>query len=166
VTHDSARHEGIRSLAIHGTPATGQYRPNRPCSMMTIRRALTLRRRSEGFAVRDVARADTGSRRQRLNKLRPAQRIWSRAAARREQPYPGARRIPASNRHPPHRAFVPGVAVHCWAMSSGVAGRSAALIHLEWRSRRPFQSRWARSHTGHDHPALRRRRRLVGRQDR
>jgi len=49
--------EHVASLAVHATPATGRYRPNPGVSDGDYSTAtLTLRRRSEGFAVRrDVA---------------------------------------------------------------------------------------------------------------
>ncbi len=135
--------ERIRSATIHGTPAAGQYRPN-PAVLdddYTIG-AVTLRRRSEGFAVRrDVAAELTleaggtdNTSYARLSgsghALLPTGR--SHVLARAEFGV-------ATSHLPPHRAFVLGGRstllgdeFRAWG------GRSTALLHLEWRIPAPF----------------------------
>jgi hypothetical protein len=129
---------------VRAEPATGRFRPNPPVRDGDFSAAsLTLRRKSEGFAVRrDLAaeltveggRADGGPAYVRLA-----------AAGHLLVPTGGARLLvrvqggAAGDGLPPHRAFVLGGrgtllgdAFREWG------GRRAALVHLEWRAPVPF----------------------------
>ena len=137
----SISRERVASLAVRATPATGRFRPNplmRDGDYSTA--ALTIRRRSEGFAVRrDVAGAaslEVGERYTRISGvghwLVPIGRGQTRVLTRVQF---GA----ASSEVPPHRAFVLGGrgtllgdAFREWG------GRRAALVHIEWRTPVPF----------------------------
>ena len=131
--------ERVASLAVRATPATGRY-PANPAVMDGdyTTAALTLRRRSEGFAVRrDVAGEATlevGAH-------------YTRASGTAHLLVPlGPSRILtrvqfgwASGDLPPHRAFILGGrgtllgdAFRDWG------GRRAALLHVEWRTPVPF----------------------------
>jgi hypothetical protein len=136
--------ERVASLPVRARPATGTFRPNPAVqdgdfSVFSI----TLRRRSEGFAVRrdlaaevsvETGRRDGGSQYVRVaatgHLLVPAG--GSRVLVRLQG---GA----ADDDLPPHRAFVLGGRgtllgddFREWG------GRRAALVHLEWRAPVPF----------------------------
>ena len=136
--------ERVASLAVRAEPATGRFRPNPGIADGDFSVAsLTLRRRSEGFAVRrDLAaeltveggRADGGP-----GYIRVA------AAGHLLVPVGGSRVLvrarggAAGDGLPPHRAFVLGGRgtllgddFREWG------GRRAALVHLEWRAPVPF----------------------------
>ena len=137
----SISRERVASLAVRASPATGRFRPNplmRDGDYSTA--ALTIRRRSEGFAVRrDVAgeaSLEVGERYTRMSGvahwLVPIGRGQTRVLTRVQF---GA----ASSEVPPHRAFVLGGrgtllgdAFREWG------GRRAALVHIEWRTPVPF----------------------------
>ena len=140
----SVTRERIASLAVRAEPATGQFRPNPPVRDGDFSVAsVTLRRRSEGFAVRrDLAaeitveggRADGGPGYVRVaaagHLLVPAG--GSRVLVRLQG---GA----AGDGLPPHRAFVLGGRgtllgddFREWG------GRRTVLVHLEWRAPVPF----------------------------
>jgi len=137
----SVAHERIASLSVRSSPATGRYRPNPAVeggdySTLT----LTIRRRSEGFAVRrDVAgeaTAEIGEQYTRLSGtahwLVPVGSGPTRLLTRVQFGL-------ATRDLPPHRAFVLGGrgtllgdAFRAWG------GRRVALVHVEWRSPIPF----------------------------
>jgi len=137
----STSRERVASLAVRASPATGRFRPNpfvRDGDYSTA--ALTIRRRSEGFAVRrDVAAEaslEVGERYTRISGvahwLVPIGGGQTRVLTRVQF---GA----ASREVPPHRAFVLGGrgtllgdAFREWG------GRRAALVHIEWRTPVPF----------------------------
>ncbi len=139
--HLAAAHERIASLAVRAAPATGHYRLNPPVrDGHNTAGTLTLRRRSEGFAVRrDVAGETTlevGNHYARVSGaahvLVPlgASRILTRV-----------RFGLASDGLLPHRAFVLGG--RGTLLGDGFrswGGRRAALLHIEWRTAVPFFS--------------------------
>jgi len=134
-----AKQERIASLAVRATPATGTYRPNPPVAAGDyFSGALTLRRRSEGFAVRrDVAAELTIE----------GGRDYARVSGTGHVLFPlGNTRLLAraqfgwgSDGLPSHRAFLLGGRgtllgdeFRPWG------GREMALAHLEWRVPVPF----------------------------
>ena len=137
--HLAVAREEIASLGVRATPATGAYRPNPAVRDGNYTVAtFTLRRRSEGFAVRrDVAGETTIE----------AGRHYARLSGAAHVLFPlGSSRIltrvqfgVASVDLPPHRAFVLGGrgtllgdAFRNWG------GRRASLLHVEWRTPVPF----------------------------
>ena len=136
--------EHVASLPIRASPATGTFRPNpgvQDGNFEVV--SITLRRRSEGFAVRrDLAAevsVETGRRDGGPQYVRVA------SAGHLLVPVGGSRVLMrvqggvADDNLPPHRAFVLGGRgtllgddFREWG------GRSAALIHLEWRTPVPF----------------------------
>ncbi len=141
----TATQERIRSQTIHATPATGQYRPN-PAVLDDDfgSLAVTLRRRSEGFAVRrDVAAELTletgGNKTTNYARLSGSGHLLlpvggSRILARGEFGI-------ATPHLPPHRAFVlGGRSTLLGDEFREWGGRATGLIHLEWRMPVPFVS--------------------------
>ena len=137
--HFVAARERVASLAVRAAPATGRYRPNPAVTDGDYTTAaLTLRRRSEGFAVRrDVAGEAT---------LEFGEH-YTRASASGHLLIPlGPSRILtrlqvglASRDLPAHRAFVLGG--RGTLLGDGFrdwGGRRAALLHIEWRTPVPF----------------------------
>jgi len=137
----AAAREHVASLSVHATPATGSYRPNPTVSDGDYTTAaLTLRRRSEGFAVRrDVAGEATLEFGERYTRLSGAAHLLVPVGA-------GASRLLtrvqfglATRNLPPHRAFVLGG--RGTLLGDGFrdwGGRRAALLHIEWRTPVPF----------------------------
>ena len=137
----AAAREHVASLAVHATPATGRYRPNPGVSDGDYSTAtLTLRRRSEGFAVRrDVAGETTLEFGERYTRLSGTAHLLVPIGA-------GASRLLtrvqfglATRNLPPHRAFVLGG--RGTLLGDGFrdwGGRRAALVHIEWRTPVPF----------------------------
>ncbi len=137
----AAARERVAALAVRATPATGSYRQNpivSPGDYSTA--ALTLRRRSEGFAVRrDVAGEATLEFGARYARLSGAAHLLVPVGA-------GASRLLTrvqfglgSGNLPPHRAFVLGGRGSL--LGDGFrdwGGRRAALVHIEWRTPVPF----------------------------
>jgi hypothetical protein len=133
--------EHVASLAARATSATGRYRSNPAVSDGDYSAAaLTVRRRSEGFAVRrDVAGEATlefGERYTRLSGtahwLVPIGAGASRLLARVQFGL-------ATRNLPPHRAFVLGGRGTLLGDSfRDWGGRRAALLHIEWRTPVPF----------------------------
>jgi len=137
----SVAHERVASLAIQSRPASGRFRPNpavRDGDYTTA--VLTIRRRSEGFAVRrDVAgeaTVEVGDDYTRVSGtghwLLPIGASQSRLLTRVQFGV-------ATSELPPHRAFVLGGRgtllgdpFRAWG------GRRAALVHVEWRTPVPF----------------------------
>ncbi|HEV8305729.1 MAG TPA: hypothetical protein VGQ25_12250 [Gemmatimonadales bacterium] len=137
--------ERVDAMSLRAEPATGRFRPNPPLgdgSDFSVA-SLTLRRRSEGFAVRrDLAAevtVEAGRRDAAVGYLRLA------AAAHLLVPLGGTRLLArvqgglAGDGLPPHRAFVLGGRgsllgdpFRAWG------GRQAALAQLEWRAPVPF----------------------------
>jgi hypothetical protein len=131
--------EHVAALAVRATPATGRYRPNPVVGDGDYTTAaLTLRRRSEGFAVRrDVAGEATLEVGEHYTRMSGSGHLL----------FPiGASRILtrvrfglASKNLPVHRAFLLGGrgtllgdAFREWG------GRRAAILHVEWRTPVPF----------------------------
>jgi hypothetical protein len=129
----------IRSLTVHGEPASGTYRPNPALGGLSNNRAmLSLRRRSGGFAVRRDVQAEftleAGGPNDGITYGRVAlagQAIMplggTRVLVRGEGGY-------ASAEQPAHRTFVMGGRgtllgdpFRAWG------GTRAALLHAEWR---------------------------------
>jgi hypothetical protein len=137
----AAAREHVASLAVHATPATGHYRPNPAVNDGDYSTAaLTLRRRSEGFAVRrDVAGEATVEFGERYTRLSGTAHLLVPVGA-------GASRFLtrvqfglATRNLPPHRAFVLGG--RGTLLGDGFrdwGGRRAALVHIEWRTPVPF----------------------------
>jgi hypothetical protein len=137
----AAAHERVASLATQATPATGRYRQNTVLSdgdYTTV--ALTLQRRSEGFAVRrDVAGEATLEVAGRYTRLSAAAHWLAPVGA-------GASRLlarvqfgVATRNLPQHRVFVLGG--RGTLLGDGFrdwGGRRAALVHIEWRTPVPF----------------------------
>jgi len=135
----SLAREHIASLAVHASAATGTYRPNPALGAGSFNVAtVTLRRRSEGFAVRrDVAGETTlevGNHYVRLN-----------GAAHVLLPLGSSRLLTrvqfgvASDGLPVHRAFVLGGRGTLLGDPFRVwGGRQAGLLHVEWRTPVPF----------------------------
>jgi len=135
----SLAREHIASLAVHASSATGTYRPNPALGAGSFNVAtFTLRRRSEGFAVRrDVAGETTlevGTHYVRLG-----------GAAHVLVPLGSSRLLTrvqfgvASDGLPVHRAFVLGGRGTLLGDPFRVwGGRQAALLHVEWRTPVPF----------------------------
>ena len=137
----SVAHERVASLAIQSRPASGRFRPNpavRDGDYTTA--VLTIRRRSEGFAVRrDVAgeaTVEVGDDYTRVSGtghwLLPIGASQSRLLTRVQFGV-------ATSELPPHRAFVLGGRgtllgdpFRAWG------GRRAARVHVEWRTPVPF----------------------------
>jgi len=131
--------ERVASLAVRTTPATGQFRPNPAVRDGEYSVAsLTLRRRSEGFAVRrDVAAEATVEVGEHYVRASGVGHLLvpvggSRVLVRVQGGVAGAGL-------PPHRAFVLGGRgtllgddFREWG------GRRAGLVHLEWRAPVPF----------------------------
>ena len=137
--HFVAARERIASLPIRATPATGRYRPNPPVrdgDYYTA--AMTVRRRSEGFAVRrDLAGEATLEAGEHYARLSGVAHLLV--------PLGGGRMLTrvqfglASSDLPPQRAFVMGG--RGTLLGDGFrnwGGRQAALLHLEWRVPVPF----------------------------
>jgi hypothetical protein len=143
----TATDERIRSQTIHATPATGQYRPNPAVrDDEYISGAVTLRRRSEGFAVRrdlaaEISLEGGGTGGDSL--------LYARFSG------SGHVLLPVGSNHvlvrgefgigtanlPPHRAFVLGGRSTLLGDDFREwGGRAAALIHFEWRMPVPFVS--------------------------
>jgi len=137
----AAAREHVASLSVHTTPATGHYRPNPAVSGGDYSAAvLTVRRRSEGFAVRrDVAGEAALEFGERYTRLSGTGHLLVPIGA-------GASRLVtrvqfglATRNLPAHRAFVLGGrgtllgdGFRAWG------GRRAALVHIEWRTPVPF----------------------------
>ena len=142
--HLTGARERIASLPVRAASATGQFRPNPAVRDGDFSVAsLTLRRRSEGFAVRRDLAAEVSVESGR----RDGGPAYLRLAATGHVLVPvGGSRVlvrlqggAAGDGLPPHRAFVLGGrgtllgdAFREWG------GRRAALVHLEWRAPVPF----------------------------
>jgi len=135
----TAARERVASLPVRTTPATGRFRPNPAVRAGDFSVAsLTLRRRSEGFAVRrDVAAEVTVEVGEHYVRASGAGHLLV--------PVGGSRVLlrlqggAAGDGLPLHRAFalggrgtLLGDAFREWG------GRRAALVHLEWRAPVPF----------------------------
>jgi hypothetical protein len=137
----TATRERIASLAVRADPATGRFRPNPPVADGDFSVAsLTLRRRSEGFAVRrDVAAELTVEVGDHYARVHGSGHLLV--------PVGGSRVLvrvqggAASDGLPPHRAFVlGGRGTLLGDEYREWGGRRAALVHLEWRTPVPFAS--------------------------
>ncbi len=140
----TAARERVASLAVRAAPSTGRFRPNPPIKDGDFSVAsLTLRRRSEGFAVRRDLAAELIIEGGRMDGGPAYVRVA--AAGHLLAPVGGSRVLvrlqggAAGDGLPPHRAFVLGGRgtllgdeFRQWG------GRRAALVHLEWRAPVPF----------------------------
>jgi hypothetical protein len=134
--------ERIASQTIHATPASGQYRPN-PLVLDDdyYSGTVTLRRRSEGFAVRRDLAAEVS--------LEGGTGPYARLSG------AGHVLLPVGSNHvllrgefgiatqdvPPHRAFVlGGRSTLLGDQFREWGGRATGLVHLEWRMPVPFVS--------------------------
>ena len=142
----SVTSERIKSQTIHATPASGQYRPN-PTVLDDdyVSAAVTLRRRSEGFAVRrDLAAQVSLEGGGTADSM-----LYVRLSG------SGHVLLPVGNNHvlvrgefglgttdlPPHRAFVlGGRSTLLGDEFREWGGTRSALIHVEWRTPVPFVS--------------------------
>ena len=138
--------DAIRSLTVHGEPASGTYRPNPALGGFTANRAaLTLRRRSGGFAVQRDVQAEITLEAGAKNDGDAYGRVAVAGAA--LMPVGSTRVLVraeggyATAALPAHRAFLmggrgtlPGNPFRAWA------GTRAALVHTEWRVRLPALS--------------------------
>jgi hypothetical protein len=142
----TAAGERLVTQTIHASPATGSYRPNPPIADGDYATAaLTVRRRSEGFAVRhDIAAELTleGGRR-----LQSGASNYARVSGAGHilAPIGGSRILAgaefglATAALPPHRAFLlGGRGTLLGDQFREWGGRRLALIHLEWRTQVPF----------------------------
>ena len=142
--HISGARERIASLAVRTTPATGQFRPNPAVRDGDFSVAsLTLRRRSEGFAVRRDLAAELSVEGGRPDGGPAYLRVA--AAGHVLVPVGGSRVLvrlqggAAGDGLPPHRAFVlGGRGTLLGDEFREWGGRRAALVHLEWRAPVPF----------------------------
>jgi hypothetical protein len=137
--------ERIKSQAIHATPASGQYRPNpRVFDEDYTSAVVTLRRRSEGFAVRRDLAAEISLEGGGTD---PDSLLYLRLSG------SGHVLLPVGNNRvlvrgefglgtidlPPHRAFVlGGRSTLLGDEFREWGGRRSALIHVEWRTPVPF----------------------------
>ena len=131
--------DAIRSLSVHGTPASGTYRPNPALGGGSANRAaLTLRRRSGGFAVRRDLQAELtleiGGPRHEISYGRLAVTGQALAPLGPTRVLLRADAGYATSELPAHRTFVmggrgtlPGDPFRAWG------GSRAALVHAEWR---------------------------------
>ncbi|HTI06758.1 MAG TPA: hypothetical protein VL549_15755 [Gemmatimonadales bacterium] len=138
----AAARERIVALGVHAAPATGRYRPNPSVGGGDFSTTtLTLRRRSEGFAVRrDVAgemSIEFGDGYTRLSgdaHLLVPLSTHSRLLTRVQLGW-GSAQLPA------HRAFVlGGRGTLLGDEFREWGGRRMALVHVEWRTPVPFFS--------------------------
>jgi hypothetical protein len=142
----SVTNERVKSQVIHATPATGQYRPN-PAVLdgEYTSGAVTLRRRSEGFAVRRDLAAEISLEGGGVSD----DTLYARLSG-----Y-GHVLVPVGSNHllvraefglatanlPPHRAFVlGGRSTLLGDEFREWGGRRTALVHVEWRTPVPFVS--------------------------
>ena len=138
----AAARERVASLRVHADPATGRYRPNPAVADGDFSTAtLTLRRRSEGFAVRrDAAGEFSVEFGDRYARLSADGHILVPLSARgrllaRVQLGWGSAQLPA------HRAFVlGGRGTLLGDEFREWGGRRMALAHVEWRTPVPFLS--------------------------
>jgi hypothetical protein len=131
--------DAIRSLTVHGAPASGTYRPNPALGGPSANRAvLTLRRRSGGFAVRRDLQAEVtleiGGPRDEISYGRLAMTGQALAPLGPTRVLLRADAGYASRALPAHRAFVlggrgtlPGDPFRAWG------GSRAVWLHAEWR---------------------------------
>jgi hypothetical protein len=132
-------HETLAPLTVHATPATGQYRANavRASGNQTTL-SVTLRRRSEGFAVRrDLAGEASAEVGEHFARFSGAGHVLV--------PLGSSRLLTrvqfgiATRDLPQYRAFVLGG--RGTLLGDGFrewGGRRMALVHIEWRTPVPF----------------------------
>ena len=136
--------ERVATLPVRAQPATGQFRPNPAVRDGRFSIAsLTLRRRSEGFAVRRDLAAELSIEGGRMDGGPGYVRIA--AAGHVLVPVGGSRVLmrlqggAAGDGLPPHRAFaLGGRGTLLGDDFREWGGRRAALVHLEWRAPVPF----------------------------
>ncbi|OLC09642.1 MAG: hypothetical protein AUH41_04610 [Gemmatimonadetes bacterium 13_1_40CM_66_11] len=137
----SISRERVASLPVRASPATGRFRPNpavRDGDYSTA--ALTIRRRSEGFAVRrDVAGEATLEVGEHYSRISGVAHWLVPVGGGPTRLLTRVQFGVASNQLPPHRAFVLGGRgtllgdeFRAWG------GRRATLVHIEWRTPVPF----------------------------
>jgi hypothetical protein len=141
-----AAHELVASLPVRASPASGTFRPNpivRDRDYATA--VLTLRRRSEGFAVRRDVAASVSLEAGTSRSVDATGWVRVSGTAHALVPVGGTRVLvrglagAATKNLPPHRSFVLGGRgtllgdpFRAWG------GRRAALLHVEWRAPVPF----------------------------
>ncbi len=136
--------ERVASLPVRAEPATGRFRPNPAVRDGDFSVAsLTLRRRSEGFAVRRDLAAELSVESGRMDGGPAYVRVA--AAGHVLMPVGGSRVLvrlqggAAGDGLAPHRAFVlGGRGTLLGDEFREWGGRRAALVHLEWRAPVPF----------------------------
>jgi len=139
--HFVTAREHVASLAVRATPATGRYRPNPSVSDGNYSTAaLTVRRRSEGFAVRrDVAGEATLEFGERYTRLSGSAHLLVPVGAGLSRLLTRVQFGLATHDLPPHRTFLLGG--RGTLLGDGFrdwGGRRAALLHIEWRTPVPF----------------------------
>ncbi len=139
--HFVTAREHVASLAVRATPATGRYRPNPSVSDGDYSTAaLTVRRRSEGFAVRrDVAGEATLEFGEHYTRLSGSAHFLVPVGAGLSRLLTRVQFGLATHDLPSHRAFVLGG--RGTLLGDGFrdwGGRRAALLHIEWRTPVPF----------------------------
>jgi hypothetical protein len=137
----AAAHERVASLAVRATPATGRYRPNDIVAGGNYSTAaLTVRRRSEGFAVRrDAAGEATLEFGEHYARLSGSAHLLVPLGAGTSRVLTRVQFGLATRNLPQHRAFVLGG--RGTLLGDGFrdwGGRRAALVHIEWRTSVPF----------------------------
>jgi hypothetical protein len=137
----AAAQERVASLAVRATPATGRYRPNDIVAGGNYSTAaLTVRRRSEGFAVRrDAAGEATLEFGEHYARLSGSAHLLVPLGAGTSRVLTRVQFGLATRNLPQHRVFVLGG--RGTLLGDGFrdwGGRRAALVHLEWRTPVPF----------------------------
>ena len=133
--------ERVASLGVRSSPATGQYRLNPAVRDGDYSKAvMSIRRRSEGFAVRrDIAGEATLEVGEHYTRTSAVAHWLLPLGAGQTRLLTRAQVGLASRDVPPHRAFVLGGRGTLLGDSfRDWGGRRAALVHIEWRTPVPF----------------------------
>jgi hypothetical protein len=133
--------ERVASLSVRATPATGTYRPNSPINNGDYTTAaLTIRRRSEGFAVRrDVAGEASVEFGQEYTRISAFGHVLVPLGAGQSRLLTRVQVGAGSSGLPLHRAFLlGGRGTLLGEPFRDWSGRRFALLHVEWRTPVPF----------------------------